>query len=76
MTFHTNVMDISGQSANRVHEKIYNPKSNCMIVINEPVYHKLLLEGYIHWKEERLLILPLHKLPILKRYFSFISYRI
>ena len=71
-------MNISGQLAERelVHEKIYNPKSNRMIVINGPVYRKLLLEGYMHWKEERLLIPPLHELPILKRYFSFISYRI
>ena len=69
-------MDISGQLANRVHEKIYNPKSNRMIVINGPVYRKLLLEGYMHWKEERLLISPLHELQILRRYFSFISYRI
>ena len=58
------------------HEKIYNPKSNCMIVINGPVYRKLLCGGYMHWREERLLILPLHELPILRRYLSFISYRI
>ena len=71
-------MDISGQSAERepAHEKIYNSKSSRMIVINGPVYRKLLLEGYIHWREERLLILPLHELPILRRYLSFISYRI
>src|ERR1043166_8133101 len=30
----------------------------------------------MHWKEERLLIPPLHELPILRRYLSFISYRI
>jgi hypothetical protein len=58
------------------HEKIYNPKSNRMIAINGSVYRKMLLEGYMHWKEERLLILPLHELPILRRYLSFISYRI
>src|SRR5947199_3542856 len=71
-------MDISGQLAERkpAHEKIYNSKSSHMIVINGPVYRKLLLEGYIHWREERLLILPLHELPILRRYISFISYRI
>ena len=71
-------MDISGQSAERepAYEKIYNPKSSRMIVINGPVYRKLLLEGYIHWREERLLIPPLHELPILRRYLSFISYRI
>src|SRR6266496_3052552 len=28
----------------------------------------------IYWKEERLLIPPLHESPILRRYFSFISY--
>ncbi|PKK58499.1 hypothetical protein RhiirC2_796201 [Rhizophagus irregularis] len=68
-------MDTSGQPA-EAHEKIYNPKSNRMIVINGPVYRKLLLEGYMHWREERLLIPPLHELPILRRYLSFISYRI
>ena len=58
------------------HEKIYNPKSNRMIVINGPVYRKLLCDGYMHWKEKRILIPPLHELPILRRYLSFISYRI
>jgi hypothetical protein len=57
-------------------DKIYNPKSNRMIVTNGPVYHKLLREGYMHWKEERLLIPPLHESPMLRRYLSFISYRI
>ena len=47
-----------------------------MIVINGPVYRKLLCDGYMHWKEERILIPPLHELPILRRYLSFISYRI
>ncbi|GBC04267.1 hypothetical protein RclHR1_05590022 [Rhizophagus clarus] len=47
-----------------------------MIVINGPVCCKLLCDGYMHWKEERILILPLHELPILRRYLSFISYRI
>src|ERR1044072_4831582 len=56
------------------HEKIYNPKSNRMIAINGQVYRKLLLDSYIHWREERLLISLLHELPILKRYLSFISY--
>jgi hypothetical protein len=76
MTFHTNAMDISGQLANRVHEKIYNPKSNRMIIINGPAYRKLIHDGYMHWREERILIPPLHEMPILKRYLSFISYRI
>ncbi|RGB21736.1 hypothetical protein C1646_777383 [Rhizophagus diaphanus] len=40
------------------------------------VYRKLLLEDYMHWKEERLLISPLHELPILRRHLSFIFYRI
>src|ERR1041384_3339427 len=60
----------------RSHEKIYNPKSNRMIIINGPAYRKLLYDGYMHWREERLLIPPLHELPILRRYLSFISYRI
>src|SRR6266498_1148855 len=76
MTFHTNAMDILDQSADGIHKKIYNPKTNRMIIINGPVYCKLLLRGYMHWKEERLLILPLHELLILRRYLSFISYRI
>ncbi|RGB23809.1 hypothetical protein C1646_773981 [Rhizophagus diaphanus] len=69
-------MDILDQLADETHEKIYNPKSNRMIVINGPVYHKLLCGGYMHWREERLLIPPLHESPILRRYLSFISYRI
>jgi len=76
MTFHTNAMDILDQLADGIHKKIYNPKINCMIIINGPVYRKLLLGGYMYWREERLLIPPLHELPILKRYLSFISYRI
>ena len=56
------------------YEKIYNPKSNRMIAINGLVYRKMLLEGYMHWRKERLLILPLYELPILRRYLSFISY--
>ena len=73
-------MDILDQLT-EVHEhqaerKIYNPKTNYMIIINGSVYCKLLLEGYMHWREERLLIPPLHELPILRRYLSFISYRI
>ncbi|GBC03482.1 hypothetical protein RclHR1_05140016 [Rhizophagus clarus] len=47
-----------------------------MIVINGPVYRKLLCGGYMHWREERLLIPPLHESPILRRYLSFISYHI
>ncbi|GES79189.1 hypothetical protein GLOIN_2v1765343 [Rhizophagus clarus] len=69
-------MDILDQLADETHEKIYNPKSNRMIVINGPVYHKLLCGGYMHWREERLLIPPLHESPILRRYLSFISYHI
>ncbi len=56
--------------------KIYNPKTNRMVIINGPVYRKLLCGGYMHWREERLLIPPLHELPILRRYLSFISYRL
>jgi hypothetical protein len=71
-------MNISGQLTEHkpTHEKIYNPKSNRMIAINGQVYRKLLLDGYMYWRDERLLIPPLHELPILKRYLSFISYRI
>ncbi len=58
------------------HKKIYNPKTSRMIAINRSVYCKMLLEGYIHWKEERLLIPPLHEFQILRRYFSFIFYHI
>ena len=76
MTFHTNATDMLDQPIDKAHEKIYNPKSNRMIVINGPVYRKLLCGGYMHWREERLLIPPLHELPILRRYLSFILYRI
>src|SRR3954463_7687201 len=69
-------MNILDQLINKAHEKIYNPKSNRMIAINGLVYRKMLLEGYMHWREERLLIPPLHELPILRRNLSFISYRI
>src|ERR1051325_10874138 len=74
-------MDILDQLTERKPEdkarkNIYNPKTNHMIVINGPVYRKLLCGGYMHWREERLLIPPLHELPILRRYLSFISYRI
>src|SRR6266516_5554796 len=76
MTFHTNAMDILDQSADGIRKNIYNPKTNRMIIINGSVYRKLLHDGYLHWREERLLIPPLHELPILRRYLSFISYRI
>jgi len=67
-------MNILDQLIDKAHKKIYNPKSNRMIVINGPVYRKLLCGGYMHWKEERLLIPPLHELQILRSYFSFIFY--
>ena len=76
MTFHTNAMDILDQSANGIRKNKSNPKTNRMIIINGPVYRKLLLEGYMYWKEERLLISPLHEMQILRSYFSFIFYRI
>ena len=69
-------MDILDQSADGIRKNIYNPKSNRMIAINGLVYRKMLLEGYMYWKKERLLIPPLHEFQILRRYFSFISYRI
>src|SRR4051812_24140518 len=81
MTYHTNAMDILDQLTEhkpegKAHKKIYNPKSNCIIAINGSVYCKMLLRGYMFWREERLLILPLYELPILRRYLSFISYHI
>src|SRR2546421_10058663 len=81
MTFHTYAIDTTGQPAEcepegKARKKIYNPKTNRMIIINGSVYRKLLLEGYMYWREERLLIPPLHELPILRRYLSFILYRI
>src|SRR5881227_495896 len=69
-------MDILDQLADRICKNIYNPTTNRMIAINGLVYHKMLCEGYMQWREKRLLILPLHELPILRRYLSFISYRI
>ena len=69
-------MDILVSPINKAHEKIYNLKSNCMIIVNGLVYCKLLCDDYIYWKEERLLILPLYELLVLKKYFSFILYRI
>ena len=54
MTFHTNAMDILDQSADGIRKNIYNPKTNRMIAINGLVYRKMLLEGYMHWREERL----------------------
>ncbi|RIA91211.1 hypothetical protein C1645_822368 [Glomus cerebriforme] len=69
-------MDILDQSADEAHEKIYNPKTNRMIIINGSAYRKLIHDGYMHWREERILIPPLHEMSILRRYFSFISYRI
>ena len=76
MIFHTNAMDILDQLADGICKNIYNPKTNRMIIINRPAYRKILCDGYMHWKEERLLILPLHELPILRRYLFFILYRI
>ncbi|RIA88877.1 hypothetical protein C1645_739057 [Glomus cerebriforme] len=42
------------KESDKAHKKIYNPKTNHMIIINGPVYHKLLLREYMYWKEERL----------------------
>jgi hypothetical protein len=69
-------MDTSGQSVDKARNRIYNPRTNRMIIINGSVYHKLLRDGYMHWKEERLLIPPLDELRILRNYLSFISNRI
>jgi len=74
-------MNITGQLVERkskgeARKNIYNFKTNHMIIINGSVYRKLLHNGYIYWKKERLLILPLHKSLILRKYLSFISYHI
>ncbi|CAG8747053.1 17570_t:CDS:1, partial [Cetraspora pellucida] len=56
--------------------KIYNPKTNRMIAINESVYNRLLHNDYIHWKEERLLVPPFNEMPILRKSLSFVSNKI
>ncbi|RHZ73741.1 hypothetical protein Glove_229g129 [Diversispora epigaea] len=56
--------------------KIYNPKTNRMIVINRPVYNRLLHDNYIHWREESLLIPPFNEIPILRKCLSFVSNKI
>ena len=76
MTFHTNAIDILNQLTDKACKKIYNPKTNHMIIINRSVYRKLLHDEYMHWRGKRLLISPLYELPILRRYLSFILYHI
>ncbi|RHZ77973.1 hypothetical protein Glove_168g90 [Diversispora epigaea] len=56
--------------------KIYNPKTNRMIVINGSAYNRLLRDGYMHWKEERLLIPPFNEMTILRKCLSFASNKI
>ncbi|CAG8722555.1 9160_t:CDS:1, partial [Acaulospora morrowiae] len=56
--------------------KIYNPKTNRMVVINGPAYNVLIRDGYMHWREERLLILPFNEILILKKCLSFTSNKI
>ncbi|RHZ84703.1 hypothetical protein Glove_78g91 [Diversispora epigaea] len=56
--------------------KIYNPKTNRMIAINGPAYNQLLRGGYMHWKEERLLIPPFNEMIILRKCLSFASNKI
>jgi hypothetical protein len=56
--------------------KIYNPKTNRMIVINGSAYNRLLRDGYIHWREERLLIPPFNEIPILRKCLSIVSNKI
>ncbi|RIB19698.1 hypothetical protein C2G38_2181178 [Gigaspora rosea] len=73
MTFYTYAMDILDQPTDKSRKKIFNPKTNRMIIINGSAYNKLLYEGYMHWKEESLLIPPFNKMPILREYLSFIS---
>ncbi|CAG8811647.1 378_t:CDS:1 [Gigaspora margarita] len=73
MTFHTYAMDVLDQLTDKSRKKIFNPKTNHMIIINGSAYNKLLREGYMHWKEEGLLIPPSNEMPILREYLSFIS---
>ncbi|RHZ72016.1 hypothetical protein Glove_248g45 [Diversispora epigaea] len=56
--------------------KIYNPKTNRMIVINGSAYNRLLHDGYIHWREESLLIPPFNEIPILRKCLSFVYNKI
>ncbi|CAG8544650.1 16254_t:CDS:1 [Gigaspora rosea] len=62
--------------ADKSRKKIFNPKTYRMIIINGSVYNKMLREGYMHWKEEGLLIPPFNEMPILREYLSFISNKI
>ena len=48
MTFYINIMNILDQLIDKAYEKIYNPKTNYIIIINESVYHKLLYDNYMH----------------------------
>ncbi|RHZ81857.1 hypothetical protein Glove_117g522 [Diversispora epigaea] len=56
--------------------KIYNPKTNRIIVINGPAYNRLLCDNYIHWREESLLIPPFNEIPKLKKCLSFVYNKI
>ncbi|CAJ0857201.1 10746_t:CDS:2, partial [Entrophospora sp. SA101] len=56
--------------------KIYNPKTNRMIVIDGPAYNVLIRNGYMHWKEEKVLVPPIHEKLVLGNWFAFISNRI
>ena len=44
-----------------------------MIAIDGPAYNVLIRDGYMHQREERLLIPPFNEMPILREYLSFIS---
>ena len=67
-------MDILDQPTDKSRKKIYNPKTNRMIIINGSTYNKLLREGYMHWKEEGLLIPQFNEMLILREYLSFIPH--
>ncbi|RHZ69713.1 hypothetical protein Glove_280g59 [Diversispora epigaea] len=56
--------------------KIYNPKTNRMVAINGPAYNQLIRDGYMHWKEERLLIPPFNEMIILRKCLSIVSNKI
>ena len=49
-----------------------------MIAIDGPAYNVLIRNGYryMHWKEEKVLVPPIHEKLVLGKWFAFISNRI
>ncbi|CAG8847780.1 6936_t:CDS:2, partial [Gigaspora margarita] len=50
--------------------KIYNPKTNRMIAIDGLVYNILICDGYMHWKEEKVLVPPIYEKLVLGKWFA------